>query len=63
MPPLETYRGPYDVFKRRSEEIIERACTNHALTCTHLRMGAMFSNDQVDCLRVHSAQLCVHFMN
>ena len=47
LPPLEAYRGPYDVFKRQSEDVINRACAEHALTCTHLRIGAIFSNDQV----------------
>jgi nucleoside-diphosphate-sugar epimerase len=47
LPPLDEYRGAYDVFKRLSEDAISRACAERGLACTHLRIGAIFSNDQV----------------
>ena len=51
LPPLCEYRGAYDVFKRRSEEVLNDACDRHGLGVGHLRVGAIFSNDQGACIQ------------
>ena len=35
-PPIAEYLGNYDVFKRRSEEVLTEACDANGLLCTHL---------------------------
>jgi hypothetical protein len=53
IPPLATCSAPYDRFKRRSEDIITQFCQDNkknsnqnVLTCIHLRIGAIFSDDR-----------------
>lgn len=45
LPPLSEYCGAYDVFKRQSEDIITLTSERFGLRFTHLRIGAIFSND------------------
>jgi hypothetical protein len=60
LPPLSTYRAPYDRFKRESEDMIARICrqaakkesTAQSLSARtkksycHLRISALFSDDE-----------------
>lgn len=44
LPPIETYQGPYDRFKRVSEELLTAVCGELGLPVVHLRIGGIFSN-------------------
>jgi len=50
IPPLSSYEGSYDIFKRRSEDIITALCTAHNKAFCHLRISAIFS-DSHDCIQ------------
>lgn len=56
LPPIEEYKGPYDLFKRASEEIIGRVCSERGLSYCHLRLSGIYSNDK-GCIQVSSMSL------
>ncbi|KAG7352571.1 hypothetical protein IV203_008619 [Nitzschia inconspicua] len=45
-PPLTDYTAPYDRCKRQSEDIISSVCHENNLSCIHLRLSAIFSDDR-----------------
>ena len=63
LPPIESYKGDYDVFKRRSEEIInDAAAAGHGgrppVRVVHLRIGAIWSNGPTrNCIQCSALKL------
>ena len=51
--------APYDRFKRQSEIILERHCQRSSISCTHLRISAIFSDDNF-CIQCSALHLQLH---
>jgi len=58
LPDLSGYSGPYDRYKRASEEIITGTCEDLGMKYTHLRIGGVFSNGTT-CIQCNSLSLQV----
>eukprot|EP00039_Didymoeca_costata_P029117 m.23335 g.23335 ORF g.23335 m.23335 type:complete len:364 (+) comp7490_c0_seq2:267-1358(+) len=56
LPMLQQYNGPYDIFKRSCEEIIEDLCTQYKLPHSNLRLSGIFSNDK-NCIQMGAMEL------
>mmetsp|Transcript_9391 Transcript_9391/g.13350 ORF Transcript_9391/g.13350 Transcript_9391/m.13350 type:complete len:353 (+) Transcript_9391:129-1187(+) len=57
LPPLESYKAGYDIFKRKSEDIISNIChNNNMMNYCHLRVSAIFSDD-VGCIQCNALLL------
>lgn len=59
LPPLGDYKGSYDVFKRKSEDIVTAVCQQHQMNYCHLRLSAIFS-DTGQCIQCGAMAIQSH---
>jgi hypothetical protein len=46
IPPISEIQASYDLFKRKSEHLIETVCQGANIAYSHLRLSAIFSDDR-----------------
>jgi nucleoside-diphosphate-sugar epimerase len=56
IPPISEIQAPYDLFKRESEHVIETVCQSANIAYSHLRLSAIFSDDD-ECIQCSALTL------
>ena len=66
LPSIDAYTGPYDIFKRVSEDIVGRVCRKRNVAFTNLRLGGIYSSSR-GCIQMSSlrgqARIGIYFPN
>jgi hypothetical protein len=56
IPPISEIQASYDLFKRKSEHVIETVCQGANIAYSHLRLSAIFSDDRA-CIQCRALEL------